>query len=142
MMNLLERLRYKNTDPQGLASLEHLIKANLGFDLYEAIEKSKKALTFENKSTIDFEDGPIIIHEPITKHEFEEIITPRVEEIKECVLRTLQAAGVRPEQIDVVVRTGGSSLIPIFEKMLIEIFGKEKIQQFETFTSIAAGLAL
>jgi hypothetical chaperone protein len=63
-------------------------------------------------------------------------------EIRGVVWRTLKAANIEPEQIDIVVRTGGSSLIPVFEEMLVEIFGREKIQQFETFTSIAAGLAL
>lgn len=78
----------------------------------------------------------------ITRSEFERIIQPRVDEIKDVVIRTLKEGNVEPSQVDKVVRTGGSSLIPIFDNMLIDIFGKEKITLFETFTSIAAGLAL
>ncbi len=142
MMQMLESLAYKNTDPEALKRLIYLIKSNLGFDLYEAIEKAKKELSSKTESVIEFSSGIIEIQEKITKEEFEEIIEPRVVEISQTIYRTLKTAGVEPEEIDVVVRTGGSSLIPVFETLLIEIFGQEKIQQFETFTSIAAGLAL
>ncbi len=138
----LERLRYKNTDPEALDRFKYLIQANLGIDLYEAVEKAKKALSTAPTAQIVFQSGPINLDLIITRAEFEEIIQQRVDEIKEVVLRTLQTAKVKPEEVDVVVRTGGSSLIPIFETMLSEVFEKEKIKQFETFTSIAAGLAL
>jgi hypothetical chaperone protein len=57
-------------------------------------------------------------------------------------LKTLETAKTTPEEIEVVVRTGGSSLIPKVEQMLAEIFGQKKVQLFDAFTSIAAGLAL
>lgn len=142
MMNRLERLLYKNSNPQALKRLMYLIKANLGFDLYEAIEESKKELSFNTQTKIRFSNGIIDIDESITREEFEEIIKDRVEDIRHVILRTLKSAKVEPGQISVVVRTGGSSLIPVFENMLVNIFGAKKIQQFETFTSIASGLAL
>ncbi len=142
MMDQFERLKYKNSDVEGLERLIYLIKANLGFNLYESIERAKKHLSFYETSRIVFKEGIIEIDVEISKTEFEAIIQPRVDEIRETVMKTLTTAGLKPEQIDVVVRTGGSSLIPVFEKMLVDIFGKEKIRQFETFTSIAGGLAL
>jgi hypothetical chaperone protein len=142
IMNQFMRLRYKHSDVEALERLIYLIRANLGFNLYESIERAKKHLSFYDSSRIVFKDGIINIDVEITKMEFESIIKPRVDEIRETVLRTLETAQVEAAQIDVVVRTGGSSLIPIFEAMLVDIFGKEKIRQFETFTSIAGGLAL
>lgn len=142
MMNRLDRLLYKNSNPEALKRLMYLIKANLGFDLYEAIEKAKKELSFNDEAYIKFSNGPIAIDQHITREEFEEIIKERVEDIRHVVLRTLKSAKIGPDEISVVVRTGGSSLILVFEKMLVDIFGPKKIQQFETFTSIAAGLAL
>lgn len=141
-MELLERVKYRNTDPGSVDRLVHLIRANLGFELYEAIEDAKKKLTLEDETTIVFSDGPIDIAKNISREEFEKIINPRVEEVRQTVLRTLKTAGVTPEEIDVVVRTGGSSLIPVFESMLADIFGAQKLKMFETFTSIASGLAL
>ena len=142
MMDQLERLKYKNSDVAAIERLIYLIKANLGFNLYESIERAKKHLSFYDSSRIVFQSGIIDIDVEITKTEFERIIQPRVDEIRETIFRTLEMAELEASEIDVVVRTGGSSLIPVFENMLVEIFGKEKIRQFETFTSIAGGLAL
>jgi molecular chaperone DnaK (HSP70) len=40
------------------------------------------------------------------------------------------------------VKTGGSSSIPLFTEMLVRIFGKEKVKQSNSFTSVVAGLAI
>lgn len=141
-MQLLERVSYKNSDPEALRRLMYLIKTNVGFEIYEAIEQAKKKLSEHPEAEVIYHDGPIGLNMGITREEFEGIIISRVEEIRKVVLRTLEQAGVEPGKVDKVVRTGGSSLIPIFQEMLENIFGKEKITQFETFTSIASGLAL
>ncbi len=141
-MRFLAEARYKNSDPEALDRLLYLIKMNLGFEIYETIEKAKKELSDGQTATLKFSDGPININLELTRKEFEDLIAPRVAETKEIVLRTLAAAKLEPDQIDVVVRTGGSSLIPVVEEMLVTIFGPSKVQLFDTFTSIAAGLAL
>lgn len=141
-MNLLDRAGYKNSDPKALERLIYLIKMNVGFEVYEAIETAKKALSDSREAKISYHDGPIDLEMNITRAEFESIIQPRVEEVEKVVWHTLEKANLEPGQIDKVIRTGGSSLIPVFEAMLVKIFGKEKITLFETFTSIAAGLAL
>ena len=89
-----------------------------------------------------FTDGSINIDLEITREEFEKLIGPRIDETKRTVERTLKSAGLEPDEIGAVVRTGGSSLMPIVERMLEDMFGKEKVQMFDPFTSIAAGLAL
>ena len=142
-MNFLRSgARYHNTDLAALDRLVYLIEMNLGFEIYEAIEIAKKELSEKPASNIIYKDGPIDIDVSITKTEFEEIINDDVLKIKQTVLTTLEKAELEPEQISVVVRTGGSSLIPAVEQMLVSIFGTSKVQLFDTFTSIAAGLSL
>lgn len=141
-MRFLDEIRLKNSDPQALERLIYLIKMNLGFALYENIEQAKKELSTQDTTQIKYFDGPININLELTRPEFETLIAPRIEAIKQVVLRTLKSAKTDPEEIGVVVRTGGSSLIPLVETMLSDIFGKDKVQQFDTFTSIAAGLAI
>ncbi len=139
---LTGNVKYKNTDPKAIERLLYLIQKNLGFEMYEAIEVAKKQLTHTDETKIVFKDGPIDIEEPITRVEFEELIEPRVRDVKETVLRTMETAGLKTDDIDIVVRTGGSSLVPVFENMLIEMFGRDKVTEFDPFTSVAAGLAL
>lgn len=141
-MRMLAEMRRLCSDLPALERLIYLIKMNLGFGIYEAIEKAKKELSIKEDARIQFTDGPIKINEPISRVEFETLISPRIDEIKSVVLKTLESAKVKPEDIEVVVRTGGSSLIPKVEQMLAKIFGQEKVQLFDAFTSIAAGLAI
>jgi len=46
------------------------------------------------------------------------------------------------DEIDAVVKTGGSSSIPVFTTMLQRIFGAERIVESNTFSSVVAGLAI
>jgi molecular chaperone DnaK (HSP70) len=55
---------------------------------------------------------------------------------------TLAASGLEVEQIDAVVKTGGSSNIPAFSAMLQRVFGEERVVESNTFSSVTAGLAI
>ena len=50
-------------------------------------------------------------------------------------------AGLRADQIDVVLRTGGSSLIPAVRRILDDRFPTQVVDH-DPFTSVAAGLAI
>lgn len=137
-----DKIRYKISDAAAVDRLVYLIQMNLGFEIYEAIENAKQKLSSMDKANIVYKDGPINIDMEVTREEFESLIHPRIKQIEDVVIRTLEKAKLEPGHIDKVVATGGSSYIPMVQRMLAEIFGQEKIQVFESFTSIAAGLAL
>ncbi len=56
--------------------------------------------------------------------------------------KTLKSAGLTPSAIDIVIRTGGSSLIPAVQALLGAKFGSQKVNKQEVFTSVVQGLAL
>ena len=141
-MQTLEKAKYKCSDLPALERLIYLIKTNLGFEIYNAIEKAKEEISSKTGSDIEFSDGPINIIKNITRVEFERLIKPRIEEAKKVCLRTLKNAKTDPDEIKLIIATGGSSLIPLVKNMLEGVFGKDKIEFFETFTSVAAGLVL
>ena len=62
--------------------------------------------------------------------------------MENVLLETIAKSGLEPGSIDAVVKTGGSSSIPLFTEMLVRIFGKEKVKQSSSFTSVVAGLAI
>ena len=70
-MQMFERVRYRNTNPEALNRLVYLIEANLGFDLYEAVEVAKKELSKNESTRIVFKNNPIDINIEISKEEFE-----------------------------------------------------------------------
>ena len=119
-----------------------LVQKNYGWLLFEEIERAKIELSSESQTEITFLREAIRIREPMSRRSFERLITPRLSAIEDGVDRTLADAGVDAEQIDVVLRTGGSSLIPAVQSLLEKRFGASRVKRQEVFTSIASGLAI
>jgi molecular chaperone DnaK (HSP70) len=59
--------------------------------------------------------------------------------IGSCLLETLERSGLVVDDIDAVVRTGGSAQIPRFIEMLERIFGPEKVVLSEVFSGVRPG---
>ena len=126
----------------GLQALLTLVQKNYGWSLFEAIERAKIALSRDTQTDIFFVQENIEIDEPLSRQRFENIIAGHLHSIGEGIDETLSLAGLRPDDIDVVIRTGGSSLIPAVEAVLAGKFGEDKVQRQDVFTSVVKGLAL
>jgi hypothetical chaperone protein len=123
-------------------NLETLVSENLGYMLFQAIESAKCRLSAEEEAVISFLEKGIAINELMTRAEFSGFQHDCIQQIQSCVERTVRDAGVRTEEIDLVLLTGGSSFIPIVRNVFMEKFGEEKISSIEAFTSVGYGLGL
>ncbi len=132
----------KSNHPCRIANLNSLIFNEYGFDFYNSVEGAKIQLSDEYTSIVELEGEEISIWQMITRSQFELIISSYVNSVKACVFQTLKESGLQVEKIDYVVTTGGSSKIPVFIKLLSDIFGSEKIRSSSIFTSVTSGLAI
>lgn len=82
------------------------------------------------------------MNEKINREEFSKIIEDILEQIHSLIIEAEQKAGVKPEDINLVLTTGGTCLIPAIQKMLQERYSSQRIISRETFTSVARGLAV
>ena len=123
-------------------ALVALVRGNHGWPLYREIERAKIGLSTRDRTVISFFEEAIAVNEPLTRPQFEGLINARVRQADRCLDEALNAAGITPGQIDAVLRTGGSSSIPRFQKLLTDKFGPEKLQFQDAFTSVTTGLAL
>ncbi|MGI8586684.1 MAG: Hsp70 family protein [Chloroflexia bacterium] len=128
--------------PRAIRALRTLIAHDLALPLYEEIERAKIDLSSKEETSLRMFNRDIAINERITRAEFERLITNELVGIGTCVDRAVAASGLSPDQIDVVLRTGGSSSIPAFVRLLESRFGAEKIRKQDLFTGIAAGLGI
>lgn len=128
--------------PARLRSLKALIFNDLAFSFYNQVEAAKIALSDAGAAVIALNSGDIDLWELFTRTQFEKDIGEHREQIEKVVLDTVAASGLEPGQIDAVVKTGGSSSIPAFSRMLVSIFGAEKVKVSNTFSSVVAGLAI
>lgn len=137
----LQEVKRAKENREVIENLETLIDYDLGFSLFEAIEKAKITLSNQNETLINFSDKGINIREQITREEFEEMIGPYIAKIEETIQQVLEKGKIKNEKTDRVICTGGSSQIPLVQKMLQENFGPEKIVFHDLFTGVGTGLA-
>ncbi|HET7081751.1 MAG TPA: Hsp70 family protein [Chloroflexia bacterium] len=141
-LQFLREVESTASSPRAIRALRTLIAYDLSLPLYEEIERAKIDLSSKEETLIRMYNRDIAITERITRIEFEHLIAPELEAIGVCVDRVVAASGLQPEQIDVVLRTGGSSSIPAFVRLLEKRFGPAKIRKQDVFTGIAAGLGI
>lgn len=128
--------------PRELRALRSLVRRNYGLPLYEAVEQAKVHLSEHDETLISMHVEEIDFDERLPRWDFERLIGPDVRKVEQCIDRALAAAALNPADIDVVLRTGGSSRIPRFVRMLAEKFGADRLQEMDAFTGVAAGLAV
>jgi len=140
--NILEKAIHANIVPVRLKALQGLIYNDLAFTFYNRVEAGKIALSSDNATIISLEDKDVPLWELYTRHQFEADIQHYLADVERVLLDTLAASGLEPDSIDAVVKTGGSSNIPLFTEMLTRNFGKEKVKESNSFSSVVAGLAI
>lgn len=128
--------------PNELRALRTLVRENYGLPLYEEVERAKVRLSDERATTIAMQVPGIVFEDRLERWDFDRLIGPDVREVAVCIDRALESAALRHTDIDVVLRTGGSSRIPRYVRMLTEKFGAEKLQEMDVFTGVASGLAI
>jgi hypothetical chaperone protein len=77
----------------------------------------------------------------ISRNEFELIIADQLALFEIAVEQTLARAAMASADISLVLRTGGSCLIPAVTRILEQKF-PDKVVEHDPFTSVAAGLAI
>ena len=140
--NILEKAIQAGTAPIQLKALQGLIYNDLAFTFYNRVEAGKIALSNEGATIISLEDKDIALWELYSRYQFETDIYHYLVDVEKVLLDTIAKSGLEPGEIDAVVKTGGSSNIPLFTEMLIRIFGREKVKESNSFTSVVAGLAI
>jgi hypothetical chaperone protein len=138
----LERLRRSALDPDAIGRMIAVIEHELGYPLYDAVGRTKRALSTTDHAPFLFEGGGLRIETEVSRADFESWIAQDVARMEETVDKALVVAGVDAGAIDRVFLTGGTSLTPRIRRIFVERFGEEAIEIGGELTSIAHGLAL
>jgi len=117
--------------------------------LKEACEKAKIELSNAMETTINLpfitadQTGPKHLQQTLTRTRFEQLIQPLVEKTRQPVIDALKDAGLKPEQIDEVVLVGGSTRVPMVQRLVKELFkGKEPNKSVNPDEVVAIGAAI
>lgn len=128
-------------DENAIDQLLTLIDDALGFQVFEAIETTKRTLSSEAQANFTFEYPGIDIVENVTRSAFDDGAKSVLDRILSGITTTLEIAGLGPADIDRVCVTGGTSRLPRVVEHLSAEFGGEKLYQLSSFQSVIQGLA-
>jgi len=138
----LHRMQSDCSVPARLYALESLIFNFYGFALFETVEQVKRQLSTTPFDALRFTGRDIDLWEFVTRSQFESYIRGDWRRIQDAVRDVTERSGLLPQEIDAVVRTGGSSSIPAFVRILEDIFDPSAIQERPVYTTVVNGLAM
>jgi hypothetical chaperone protein len=118
-----------------------LVECQLGFPLFDEIEKSKVRLGSNDSTIFDYHYPGIDINEEISKSSYQLSITPAVLEIIATMMEVFKQSGLSITDVDQVCLTGGTSQLPKIRESLANIFGKDKLIEYNIYQSVVNGLA-
>ena len=136
---VLERIATGGPGTQKFERLRDVIQHNLSYLIFARIKTLKAALSTQSTATLDVPEIDLQID--LTRHDFEQMIAQPLQRVAEALDETVRKAGLRHDDIDIVLGTGGSSLIPAVKGLLEDRFAG-RVVEHDPFTSVAAGLAI
>ena len=110
------------------------------YDFYKAIETAKIELSTSDSVSLTY--TPLGLEVAIRRAAFESMIQPELEMVKGTIYDAMTTAGITPRDVDRVLITGGSALIPAFRKELAAVFGEQSLEQRDAFTAVVHGLGV
>ncbi len=117
--------------------------------LKEAAEKAKIELSTAMETTVNLPfitadaSGPKHLQMNITRAKFEQLIASLVERCRGPVQSCLADAKLSPEQVDEVVLVGGSTRVPMVQRLVKELFkGKEPNRSVNPDEVVGIGAAV
>lgn len=119
--------------------LRELIEQNLGYVVFQAIKNCKARLSHTDEAVLDIPEIDVDVR--LSRTGFEAIIGDMLGRVEQGIEATLARARLPRSAIDIVLRTGGSSLIPAVHRLLDGFF-PDRVVDHDPFTSVAAGLAI
>jgi molecular chaperone DnaK (HSP70) len=141
-IHFLQLAQRTGNHPARVRSLESLLVNNRAIQMIDAVEQAKIDLSTSFFTRIQLCDEDINVWKPITRSQFEWLISEATRRIQECLEDTLERSGLGVRDIDTVIRTGGSAQIPLFIDLIGQMFGPDKVVLSDVFSSVTGGLAI
>ncbi len=116
--------------------------------LKEAAEKAKIELSTVTETEINLPyitadaSGPKHLQMTITRAKFEQLTEDLVERLKGPFFRALEDAGLKPTDVDEVILVGGATRMPMVQRLVKELTGKEPHKGVNPDEVVAVGAAI
>ncbi len=141
-LSMLQSIRAQSLEPEKIDGLLHVIDEDLGYQLYQSVERAKLALSARRADTFRFDEPPVAIEQEVTRAAFEAWIDHYLRQIVGCIDGLLAQCQVAASDVDSIFMTGGTSFVPAVKQVFEQKFSPDRLRSGGELTSVATGLAL
>jgi hypothetical chaperone protein len=144
VMRRLKEMRRGLVDRDDEALLEKfevIVEDGVGFELYEAVEKVKRALSDANTAQLSLKYPGAELERAVERRELQSAAGKPIDRIMEALDSTLETAGVRPEDVEIACLTGGTSRVPLVQQAIAARLPNAGTRTLSSFHSVVQGLA-
>ncbi|MCF2494321.1 Hsp70 family protein [Dyadobacter chenhuakuii] len=136
-----KQLLRETHDPVRYGRLINVLEQETGHAVLAETEKIKIGLASSESfaATLGFIDQDLRID--VARKDFDAAIMTKTERIVQSARECLQAAGVTPESIGLVIMTGGSTEIPLIQQHFRQLFPAAEWSEENKLSSVGLGLA-
>ncbi len=128
-------------EPEKVSRLLKLLQQGLGHRLAFTIEDAKIALSAEDRVTIPLAFLEAGLSAVATRRAFDQAIGTATERLHKAAGECIGAAGLKPDAIETIFLTGGSSRVPAVRKAVARAAPTARIAGGSDLLSVALGLA-
>jgi hypothetical chaperone protein len=136
---VVDRMSRDGPGVEKFQRLLDLISFNYSHNCFQAIKHAKVALSSSVETSIDIPE--LNLNVPFSRSRLDDILAPVLARTRECVDTVLARALLTAGEVDVVIRTGGTSEIVAVRALLEGLF-PGRVEGHDPFTSVASGLAI
>lgn len=137
----IEEYYYFSGNDLKFKNLITLIENNLGYSVFQAIEKTKITLSKAKQSKFSYHKMGIQIDEEISLTEYDQLIKKDVDRIEAYLNEFMLKNTIKVEDIDSLFLTGGTSMVASIQNLFKTKFPHLTLNSGDNFKSVAKGLA-
>jgi len=138
----LRQMRSFYADARHHQRLMTVVTERLGHELASRAEAAKISVAEGGDTRIDLSHVERALAVTLTEHEAVQAISGDLERIVDAARVTVAQAGLRPDQIDALYFTGGSTGLRLLAQQIAAVFPQARAVRGDRFASVATGLAL
>ncbi|MDB4991346.1 MAG: molecular chaperone [Myxococcaceae bacterium] len=137
----MKRGLVERSDEALLDKFEVIVEDGVGFELYEAVEKVKRALSDAATAQLSLGYPGAELERLVTRAELQTAATKPLERIMQALDQTLETAGVRADEVEIACVTGGTSRVPLVQQAIRARLPNAGLRTLSSFHSVVQGLA-
>ncbi|MFP5080235.1 Hsp70 family protein [Pedobacter sp. JCM 36344] len=139
--NDLDNYYHYSKKDRKFKNLITLTENNLGYSVFQAIERSKLELSNNPNTDFLYSKMGIEIDEQVSRMEYDQIIQKDLNKISKYLDEFLLKNNILTTDIDSLFLTGGTSMVSAVNNLFNDKFPEKPIHSGDNFISVAKGLA-